>query len=84
MKEYGRVRWINSYEEAPEDAYVVRELFDSSVRLEHYANNCCEVLRDFPCFSFSEVNFKDTLTRCRTIMGNRRTLWVEVPFWFNL
>lgn len=77
MKPYGRIRWIDSYEDAPSDAYILREMGDLTVRLEHYSQQNMEILSEFPRGAFG--NLESTLIESRKIMGNKRTIWVERP-----
>lgn len=80
MKPYGRIRNIESFEDAPEEAYIIREMGDLTVRLEYYWKpNGMTLLHEFPQGSFFEWNFEKTLIEARKIMKNKKILWVERP-----
>ena len=83
MKAYGRVRYVTSYEDAPDKAYIIREMGDLTVRLEYYwPPDHMEILTEFPQGAFSEDKLESTLIEARKIMGNKKTLWVERPIDF--
>ena len=82
---YGTVRYIDNYTDAPKSAeYIVRRRLDDSVTLEHYSNGNCDVLHTFPFDAYWKDNFYDTLTKCREMIGCKKTIWVEVPSWLYL
>ena len=89
QKEYakgcGLIRWIENFYEAPNDAYIVWEMNDSSVRLTHYVfdKDKTDVVWDFPIGSFKKDALNETLKKCREAMGNRRMLCVETPVWMH-
>ena len=75
MKEYGRIRYITSYEEAPDKSYILRQMGDLTARLEYYSDHI-EILSEFLQGAFFEGNLHSTLLECRQIMGNNKTLHV--------
>ena len=82
MKEYGRIRMVDSYVDAPKCAYIIREMGDFTVRLEHYDSDQMDILKEYPTGSFDHKCFEKTLVDARKLMGCNKTLWVERPSFF--
>lgn len=80
-KKCGRVIWVEDIIEAPDNAYIARELNDGSVRLERYEKGVTYVIRDFQIGSFKKKYLHETIKECRKEMGNRCWLYVEIPAW---
>lgn len=83
MPEYGPIKWIDYYWEVPQNAeYLVREDSHFTVRLELLRGlKSSVVLKLFDAGSLEKDIFESTLTECRKIIGNEKTMWVEKPIW---
>lgn len=79
----GVVRYIDDYTDAPNSAeFIVRQLSDGSVVLEHYFEGDSEELKNFPFDSYWKDNFSKTLSECRRIVDCPKIMWVEKPLWY--
>lgn len=84
----GKIRFVESYEDAPKNSFVIRQMEDKTVRLEHYSLIGCnkevqEILHDFPAYSFYRENFKNTLIEARKLVGSNKCIYVVVPVWMH-
>ena len=82
-KEYGTIRWIDYYWEAPIKAeFIVREDESLNIRLEKYNGfKTSEVLHFFDHCALDKEFFEETLYKCRKIISCNKTIWVEKPMW---
>lgn len=83
---YGKVRYIDSYVDAPENAeYILRQLTDDSSVLEKYVNGDAIAieLATFPFDAYYKETFFDTLVECRKVINCSKIIWVEKPYWWE-
>lgn len=81
MANYGNVRYVDSYADAPAKAeYIFRKLWDGSGLLQRYANNTMYDL--YKCSWWndnSKEDFKAILVEVRKHMPEDKLLYVEKP-----
>ena len=83
MKPYGKIRYIDYYDDAPASArYILRQI-TGSVIFERYFKQSSEILLEFPLNSIeNKKELCSTLTKCREIISpDRSMIWVEKPIW---
>lgn len=83
-KAYGRVRWVDDYNEAPESAeYILRPtgaFYTTEWRFEKYDGYCdYKLLKVFPSDAMIGDNRVATLISCRELANCNKTIYVERP-----
>ena len=80
--EYGKIRWIDDYIDAPASAEFILRRMSYCIRFERYEGSKKSfTLWEFPLRALNKKHYKDTLTLCRQMIDSHKTIWVEKPFW---
>ena len=84
MADYGRIRYVESYMDAPQIAqFIIRERFGEVV-FERYSDDIY-TLAVFPNHVFCfKKDFEEMLTKCRKLISSSQTIWCECPIWKKL
>ena len=81
---YGKVRYVDEYQEAPKSAEYILRMSEYSLLLwlEHYEGDYAYTIKEFDSSAlFNKETFNEVLLECRQIIGSSKTLWAEKPAW---
>lgn len=83
MKKYGRIRWVTSHEEFPENAkYLVCYVAGDGFHFEVYETpEVFWIIKIVPTSALNKLNYEKTLTEFRKLINCNTTIWVEMPKW---